>query len=126
MSSLVVVSSELTDAEREQISGGVVAGRSAQTAQPLAQRSRIVLLVAEGLRTGEVADRLRSTATPSRWRRRFMAERLDGLVDEPRPGQARTITDTQVDAVIPHKLEGARKDTTHWSTRSMATEVGLT
>ena len=59
-------------------------------------------------------------------RRRFEAERLDGLVDEPRPGQPRTISDAMVDEVITRTLESAPKNATHWSTRSMAAEVGLT
>ena len=52
--------------------------------------------------------------------------RLDGLLDEPRPGQPRTITDAQVEEVITKTLESTPKNATHWSTRSMAAEVGLT
>jgi transposase len=86
----------------------------------------MVLLVADGLRTGEVADRLGvHRNTVAKWRRRFEAERVDGLVDEPRPGQPRTITDQKVDEVITKTLESAPQDATHWSTRAMAKEVGL-
>jgi transposase len=61
-----------------------------------------------------------------KWRSRFAEHRLDGLTDEPRPGRPRTVTDEQVEAVIVKTLEGTPKDATHWSTRSMASEVGLT
>jgi transposase len=124
MPSSAVVSLELTEAEREQLESW---SRRWTTAQALAQRSKIVLLVADGLRTGEIAARLDvHRNTVAKWRRRFEAERLDGLVDEPRPGQPRTISDAMVDEVITKTLEGAPKDATHWSTRSMAAEVGLT
>jgi transposase len=123
MPSSAVVSIELTASEREQLESW---SRRLTTARALAERSRIVLLVADGLRTGEVADRLGvHRNTVAKWRRRFEAERLDGLVDEPRPGQPRTITDEKVDEVITKTLESAPADATHWSTRSMAKEVGL-
>jgi transposase len=58
--------------------------------------------------------------------RAVAAHRLDGLTDEPRPGRPRTISDEQVEEVIVKTLESTPKDATHWSTRSMAREVGLT
>jgi transposase len=115
MPSFPVVSIELSEAEREQLESW---SRRWTTAQALAQRSRIVLLASEGLRTGEVAKRLGvHRNTVAKWRRRFEAERLDGLVDEPRPGQPRTITDATVDEVITKTLEAASRDATQWSTR---------
>ena len=60
-----------------------------------------------------------------KWRNRFAEHRLEGLTDEPRPGQPRKITDEQVEEVIIKTLESTPKDATHWSTRSMAKEVGL-
>jgi len=62
----------------------------------------------------------------TKWRNRFAQDRLDGLVDEPRPGRPRTITDEQVEEVVIKTLETTPKDATHWSTRSLAKEVGLT
>ena len=124
MPSFPVVTLELSEAEREQLESW---SRRTTTAQGLAQRAKIVLLVAEGLRTGEIAARLgMHRNTVAKWRGRFAAERLDGLVDEPRPGQPRTISDAMVDEVITRTLESTPKDATHWSTRSMAAEVGLT
>jgi transposase len=120
----VAVVVELTDAERAQLEAWT---RRRSSAQALAQRSRIVLLADQGLKNTEIAERLgidRSVAT--RWRSRFAEHRLDGLLDEPRPGRPRTITDDKVEEVIVKTLETAPKDATHWSTRSMAREVGLT
>jgi transposase len=120
----VAVAIELSVEEREQLEAWT---RRRSSAQALAQRSRIVLLAAEGLRNTEIAERLgthRSVA--ARWRLRFARQRLEGLLDEPRPGRPRTVTDAQVEEVIVKTLETTPTDATHWSTRSMAREVGLT
>lgn len=100
--------------------------RRRKTAQALAQRARMVLACAEGQTNGAVADEVGVTRqTVGRWRRRFVAKRLDGLLDEPRPGAPRTITDAHVEHVITLTLESTPKDATHWSTRSMARRAGL-
>jgi transposase len=120
----VAVAIELTDDERVQLEAWT---RRPTSAQALAMRSRIVLTAAEGLKNTEIAERLGiNRAMAAKWRARFAEHRLDGLTDEPRPGRPRTITDEQVDEVITRTLESAPKNATHWSTRSMATEVGLT
>jgi transposase len=114
---------ELTDEERAQLEAWA---RRRSSAQALAQRSRIVLLAAEGRKNVDIARELgvhRPMVT--KWRNRFAELRVDGLIDEPRPGRPRTITDEQVEEVIVRTLESAPKDATHWSTRSMAAEVGL-
>jgi transposase len=120
----VAVGIELSDDERAQLEAWT---RRRTSAQALAQRARIVLLAAEGLKNTEIAERLAiSRSTAATWRTRFAEHRLDGLLDEPRPGRPRTITDDKVEAVIVKTLETTPKDATHWSTRSMAREVGLT
>ena len=63
--------------------------------------------------------------TVSKWRRRFVELRLDGLWDDPRPGAPRTVSDTDVERVIVKTLEEAPADATHWSTRSMAKAAGM-
>ena len=124
MPSCVAVEITLSGEERAQLEGWA---RRRTTAQALAQRSRIVLAAADGLKNTEIADRL-GVGRPmvTKWRNRFAEQRLDGLLDEPRPGRPRTISDEQVDEVIVKTLETTPKDATHWSTRSMAREVGLT
>ena len=124
MASSLLVAVDLTDEERAQLEAWT---RRRTSAQALALRSRIVLLAADGLNNTQIAGRLgvhRNVA--GKWRSRFVEHRLDGLTDEPRPGRPRTVTDAQVEEVIVKTLETTPKDATHWSTRSMAKEVGLT
>jgi Winged helix-turn helix len=79
--------------------------RRPKSAQALAQRSRIVLAAAQGLKNTEIADGLGVTRPMvTKWRSRFAEQRLDGLVDEPRPGRPRTVTDEQVEEVITKTL----------------------
>src|SRR3954451_15038457 len=101
--------------------------RRPSSAQALAQRSRIVLACAEGHANQAVADRERVTPQMvGKWRKRFVERRLHGLLDEPRPGQPRKITDEQVERVIVKTLEERPPDYgTHWSTRKMAAATGL-
>jgi len=97
-----------------------------KTAQALAQRARIVLLAAEGVNNKTVAHRLGLTIqTVGKWRARYLADGVDGLLDEPRPGAPRAITDDDVERVIIRTLESQPDDATHWSTRSMAEATGM-
>jgi len=100
--------------------------RRHSSAQALALRCRIVLACAEGRTNGAVATELGvNPATVSKWRHRYAADRLDGLVDAPRPGAVRTIGDDVIEAVVVDTLETAPPDATHWSTRSLANKHGV-
>lgn len=113
----------LTAEERETLARWA---RRPTTAQALAQRARIVLACATGKDNGVVAREAGVTRqTVGRWRARFLAKRVDGLLDEPRPGAPRRITDAHVERVIRWTLETAPRDATHWSTRAMAKRCGL-
>jgi transposase len=114
---------ELTDDERAQL---VAWSRRSKSANALAMRSRIVLSAADGLGNTAIAAKLNIALSSARkWRSRFLVDRLDGLLDEPRPGRPRTVADEQVEAVIVRTLETTPKGATHWSTRSLAAELGM-
>src|SRR3954452_365150 len=114
---------ELSASEREQLESW---SRRRTSAQALAERARIVLAAADGLNTSEIARRLGvNVSTARRSRNRFAQHRLDGLTDEPRPGQPRRITDAQVGEVIVKTMESTDKAATLSSTRYVGSEVGL-
>src|SRR5215510_507474 len=113
----------VTPEEKEKLS---MLARRPKTSQAMAIRARIVLGCSEGLSNRDVAKRLRITgATVCKWRERFRVNRLEGLLDEPRPGAPRSITDKRVEAVVTKTLESMPASSTHWSTRLMANKVGL-
>jgi transposase len=113
----------ITDEEREVLDRWA---RRPTTAPALAQRARVILECAADRTNTQVARRLRLTKqTVGKWRTRFLAKRLDGLLDEPRPGAPRTVRDTQVEQVVTLTLESKPRDATHWSTRAMAARSGL-
>jgi transposase len=100
--------------------------RRRKTAQALALRSRIILACARPAANQDVAQRLHITPqTVGKWRSRFVARRLDGLLDEPRPGAPRQVGDAEVERVIASTLNQRPRDATHWSTRSLAKKTGL-
>jgi len=113
----------VTNAEREALEQWA---RRPKTGQALAQRARIVLACATGIPNTAVAKRIGVTMqTVGKWRARFVHHRLDGLLDDPRPGAPRRITDAQIEAVVTRTLESTPRAATHWSTRAMAAKTGL-
>lgn len=113
----------LTDDERQALTS--LAHRS-RTAPQRARRARVILACADGQPTTGIARRLHlSPTTVCKWRTRFLADRIDGLADEPRPGAPRRVTDTQVEDVVVRTLESTPPGATHWSTRGMAKVTGL-
>ena len=113
----------LSEEEREVLQGYV---RRHSTAQMVSTRARIVLACATGRSNTTVAEEIGVHPNiVGKWRRRFVRDRLAGLFDEPRPGVARQISDRKIEQVVTLTLESAPKNATHWSTRDMAREIGL-
>ena len=100
--------------------------RRPKTAQALAMRARVVLLAADGNNNTSIAKQLSTAAqTVGKWRKRFLWAGCDGLLDEPRPGTSRKLSDGQVELVLARTLESQPEAATHWSTRDMAKACGL-
>jgi transposase len=114
---------ELSEEEREALERWL---RRRKTAHQLATRARVVLLSAEGHSNREVARRIGvHETTVCKWRRRFQDKRLDGLLDEPRPGTPRKLSDRTVERIVTMTLESTPDDATHWSTRDLAERIGV-
>jgi transposase len=119
----VAMSVVLSDEEREQLQAWA---RRPKSAQALALRSRIVLACESDSSNTQIARDLGVTrGMVTKWRNRFAVDRLDGLLDEPRPGRPRVVEDARIEELITATLETAPRDATHWSTRSMAEHLGL-
>ena len=100
--------------------------RRAKTSQALALRARIILACAQGASNTEVARSLRITKqTVGKWRSRFVRQRLDGLLDEPRPGTPRRLEDARIEQLVATTLNERPRDATHWSSRSLAKKLGV-
>jgi transposase len=113
----------LTPEERETLARWVARSK---TGQALALRARIILRSADGLSNTAVGQELHIGDKPvGKWRARFIAKGLAGLLDEPRPGAPRRVSDEQVEQVLVKTLESTPRDATHWSTRSMAAASGV-
>ena len=113
----------VTDDERRHLTS--LAHRS-RSAPQISRRARIILACANGDPTTGIAKRRRvSPTTVCKWRTRFLADRIEGLADEQRPGAPRRVTDEQVEQVVVRTLETTPQGVTHWSTRGMAEAMGL-
>jgi transposase len=113
----------LNEAERAELEG---LARRRRTSQALAMRARIILRAAGGASNTAIADGLGiAKHTVGKWRERFARQRLDGLLDEPRPGAPRRIGDQQVAALVDRTLSAVPDGATHWSRRTMAKAAGL-
>ena len=113
----------LSDEERRTLTAWASRPKSTQR---LATRARIVLACAGEPSNKAVARQLGvCRTTVGTWRSRFVAGRLDGLTDEPRPGAPRAVTDEAVERVVTRTLEAMPANATHWSTRRMAAASGL-
>jgi transposase len=113
----------LTTGERETLQNW---SRRPKSTQALALRARMILLCADGATNTRVAQQIQvRIQTVGKWRQRFVDRLLDGLLDEPRPGTPRKVSDAEVERVLTMTLESTPKDATHWSTRSLAAASGL-
>lgn len=113
----------VTPEERQKLT---VLARRPKSSKATAMRARIVLGCEEGASNAKVARKLHlSGATVCKWRERFRLLRLEGLLDEPRPGAPRSISDAQVDEVLTKTLESTPENSTHWSSRLMSKKTGL-
>jgi transposase len=113
----------VTEEEKDKLK---LLARRPKSAQAIAQRARIVLNRAAGVSNTEVARKLHLTrSTVGKWRERFRLERLEGLLDEPRPGAPRQIGDDKIEEVVTRTLETMPENRTHWTTRAMAESIGL-
>ncbi len=114
---------KLTDEEREALRRWT---RRRSTAQALAQRARIVLLCERITSNRDVAEELGvHESTVGKWRRRYLDAGLDGLLDEPRIGGPRTVSDDLVEEVVSKTLSSKPRAATHWTTRSLSKETGV-
>lgn len=113
-----LISSERRDLERW--------ARSRTVSHQLVLRSKIILACADGLGTGEVAAQLGvAQQTVSKWRKRFAQDRVAGLSDLPRPNVERKLADETVEQLVRTTLETKPTGQTHWSTRQLATKLGV-
>lgn len=100
--------------------------RAPTTSQRDALRAEIILMSAQGIPDSHVAKRLSiDPHTVRKWRRRFIANGMIGLLDAPRPKESLRLSDQKIAEIVKTTLETKPKGATHWSTRMLAKEAGV-
>jgi putative transposase len=113
----------LTDEDRNQLESYV---RSRSMPSGLSTRFKIILLAADGWGNKEISEKIGlSRASVGKWRKRYLEKGLEGLHDELRSGRPRSISDEKVAELIHKTLKTKPEGETHWSTRTMAHETGI-
>ena len=114
---------KLTEDEQEQL---IRFSNSRSLPHGLAVRAKIILLASKGLENIKIAEKVDlSRQTVAKWRKRFIKYSIQGLYDEIRPGRPRSISDDKIAEAIKLTLEAKPKGKSHWSTRLLAKETGL-
>jgi transposase len=121
----IAIEIKLTTAERKTLQ---IWARSRSVPKRQAERAQIVLLAAKGKTSGDIADELGiKPHTVGRWRNRFAEHRIDGIKkDLPRGGRPRTQRDGVESEIIRKTTQETPANATHWSTRTLAKELGIT
>ena len=114
----------ISAADRERLERLV---RDRNTAQKVVWRGRIVLLAGDGLTAEAIATAVgKSLLTVRRWRRRYVAKGVDGLLkDASRPSRVKPLSPEKVRQVVHITLHEKPPNATHWSVRTMAAAVGI-
>src|SRR5262245_50755261 len=113
----------LSPGEKEKLT--LIASRP-KSSQREAERARIILGASEGLTNSEIAAQERvCLPTVGKWRSRYARQGIEALCDAPRSGAPRSIEDKKVEEVLTKRLESTPRARTHWSSRLMAKEAGI-
>lgn len=100
--------------------------RSRSLPHGLVRRAQIILMAAEGLDNIVIAEKVGlSNVMVGLWRKRFLAQGVMGLYDEPKPGGPRSISDERVAHLIRKTLQKKPTSGTHWTCRMLEEETGI-
>lgn len=89
-------------------------------------RARVILMLSRQCTGAEIVRKLRTShQTVCALRKKFLSAGVAALYDDPRPGTPRKLGDDKIESVIVETLERQPEGATHWSTRSMASNIGV-